>query len=220
MPKILGISASLRKEATEYCVKQALKVAQTIPGVVTSFYSFRGKDIKYCVHCDRCIKGQECKITDDVPQIIDEIIKADGVIFGSPVYTMTAIPQLLVVFNRMRSLRHILPNGFWGKVGGAIAVGGTRNGGQETTINTIINCMLSRGMFVVGGSTGNYSGGKVWTDNKGLEGAKADGIGNYSINDIGFRVAAVAKALEYSNINLYNRKIEEWLNEVTCFEGM
>lgn len=196
MVRILGLSASPRKAATEFCVHKALEAAETIPGVETRYISIRGKKIGYCVHCDRCREGKECMIRDDVDEIIEQIVESDGLIIGSPVYTMTATPQLLAIFNRMRPLRKRMPDGFWGKVGGVIAVGGTRNGGQETTIATIVHCMLARGMTVVGGSTGYYSGAKVWTDNQDEQGARLDELGLKGVTDIGRRVAAQACQLK------------------------
>lgn len=46
MAKILGICGSPRKGATEYAVLEALKEAETIPGIETEYWSVRGKKNK------------------------------------------------------------------------------------------------------------------------------------------------------------------------------
>ncbi|HHU31227.1 MAG TPA: flavodoxin family protein [Clostridia bacterium] len=189
--KILGISASPRHQATEFAVKKALSKAETYPGIVTEFISFRGKKINPCIHCDYCIKKKtNCFRKDDMNELLEKFVQADGYIIGSPVYSYNPVPELIMFFNRMRPWRVAFPHeSMEGKVGGAIAVGGTRNGGQELTINSIINLYLSREIMVVGGSTGNYTGGKVWTNNKDSAGAEEDEIGIVSSEDIGARVA-------------------------------
>jgi len=44
-------------------------------------------NIKYCIACNRCLERTECTIKDDDLHIItDEMLKADCIIIGSPVY--------------------------------------------------------------------------------------------------------------------------------------
>ncbi len=195
MTKILGISASPRNEATDFVVKRALEKAQEF-GVETEYISLRGKKIKNCNHCDYCMKNKTgCIINDDMKWITEKFLEADGYIIGSPVYTYNPTPEIISFFNRLRPMRFLPKIGSKFKVGGAISVGGTRNGGQEMTINCLINCFLAREIMVIGGSMGNYSGGKVWTDNQGKIGAEHDELGLLSVTDLGQRVAEAALLL-------------------------
>ncbi|MEL7608390.1 MAG: flavodoxin family protein [Bacillota bacterium] len=197
MKKILGISASPRKEATEFAVCRALERAQTVPGITTEYISLRDYNIRPCTHCDYCYRKQAgCVIRDDMSALTEKFLQADGYIIGSPVYTYNPTPELLMFFNRLRPLRFTHPNALAFKVGGALSVGGTRNGGQELTINAIINLYLARGIMVVGGSTSNYAGGKIWTDNRDAQGAQADEVGIATVEDIGVRVAIALTMLK------------------------
>ncbi len=198
MIKILGISGSPRHQATEYAVKKALEKAASFEGVITEFISFKDKKILPCMHCDVCIKqSRKCVLNDDMEQMLELFVQADGYIIGSPVYSYNPTPEIIMFFNRMRPWRNCFPHdAMEGKVGGAIAVGGTRNGGQELTINAIINMYLAREILVVGGSTGYYTGGKIWTQNKDKQGAMEDNIGMLSVEDIGARVAKAALMLK------------------------
>ena len=58
-------------------------------------------------------------------------------VIASSVYVFNASPQLGAFFSRMRPLFHIAKTSLRDKFGVAIAVGGTRNGGQEATGTTI-----------------------------------------------------------------------------------
>lgn len=82
----LGISGSPRKASTDYAVREALRIAEEIPGVSTRYWNLKGKRIEFRTHCDRCIREKTlCYIQDDITELIDEILEADGIIIGTPV---------------------------------------------------------------------------------------------------------------------------------------
>ena len=64
--------------------------------------------------------------------LYQKVFNADVIILGSPVFEMGMTPQLSAVLSRFRP-NYILmrdnPNAFYDKLGAAIAVGGTWNGG-------------------------------------------------------------------------------------------
>ena len=82
-------------------------------------------------------------------QILSTLERADGIIIASPVYFGSVTAQLKAVFDRTIPLRR---QGFRlkNKVGCAISVGGSRNGGQEKTLETVHTWMHIHGMIVVG----------------------------------------------------------------------
>lgn len=158
--KILGISGSLRKGGnTSILVKRALQVCKRGEAEV-EFLSLADFEVKYCNDCGHCVEenGFECPLKDDVVEILEKMKKADALIVGSPTYFSSVSGKLKALFDRTLPLRR---NNFQlrGKVGGAIAVGGTRNGGQEFTIRDIQNWMLLQEMIVVGDKeTGHFGG--------------------------------------------------------------
>lgn len=191
MVKILGISASPRHQATEFAVKLALDTAKTVhSSIETEYVSFKDYKILPCIHCDACLKTGRCILKDDISVLLEKFLEADGVIFGSPVYSFNPTPESIMFFNRMRIWRNSFPaENMRYKVGAALTVAGTRNGGLEMTANSIINMFLARGMLVIGGSSGYYTGPKIWTDNKNRQGAQEDESGCASAEDIGRRIA-------------------------------
>jgi len=193
MVKILGISGSPRKASTDYVVHAALKAAEEIPGIETEFWGVRGKKINFCTHCDRCIREKTlCYIDDDAKILIDKILEADGLIIGSPVYDMSITAQLTAIINRTRPFYMVMPGVMKNKVAGAITVGGTRHGGQETALQVIHNWLVSSELLVTGGLSGCYNGGTVWSQDKKAAGAEADTIGMNTVIALGRGVAEAA----------------------------
>jgi multimeric flavodoxin WrbA len=191
--KILGICGSPRKGATEYATKQALAACEQVPGVTTVYWSVRGKKIGYCVHCDSCMRNKSmCQTQDDFKELEALVLDADGFIVGSPVYDMNITAQLAACFNRLRPVYIVHPGLLRNKVGGAIALGGTRHGGQEMTLLAVINFFLMHEILVTGGVGGCYSGGKVWTRDRPAEGAREDEVGMGTVVGLGKAVAEAA----------------------------
>jgi len=191
MVRILGISGSpTRRGATDYAVRQALKAAEEVPGVSTTYWSVSGKRIGFCIHCDKCVRQKAmCCIEDDIKSLEPLVLEADGFIIGSPVYDMNISAQLAACFNRLRPMYIVHPGGLKNKVGGAIALGGTRHGGQGTAILAIHDFYLMHEMLVCGGAGGCYSGGTVWTKDGRAKGAEADEIGMNTVRGLGHAVA-------------------------------
>ena len=176
MVKLLGISASPRAAATDYFVKATLEEAAKNELVETQYISFKGKTIASCNQCDYCKRNKvpECIIKDDFQEIAEAFLKADALLVASPVYVYSAAPQLYAFFSRLRAVFHNDPSQLKDKFGAAMAVGGERNGGQETTVGAIINLMMTRGVNMVSNEARGYLGSYLWSQDKKAEGAKAD----------------------------------------------
>lgn len=201
MTRILGICGSPRNGATEYTLKQALEAAASA-GVETELITLRGKKLNFCIHCNKCVNEDKDYCTlhnDDMTVLYETFYKADGYIIASPVYDMGLTGQLSTFFNRFRATYTRLkdnPMYYSAKVGGAIAVGGTRNGGQESTINCILNFYHTLGITVVNGGMGCYGGAAIWSQDKKALGAKEDLIGIKNARLIGEKVAETAKIMK------------------------
>jgi len=158
MGKVIGISGSPnRNGSNERAIKYALRVIKE-KGFDTEKIFLSGLDIRPCVACKRCKKAKKCIIDDDFNQIIPLLTSADGIIISSPVYMGSISGQLKCLLDRTIFLRR---KGFMlkNKIGGAIAIGGSRNGGQEFTIQNIHTWMHIHGIIVVGDD--NHFGGIV-----------------------------------------------------------
>lgn len=190
MVKIIGIIGSPRKDGnTSYLVETALKSAKSA-GADTDIIDLGSVNIEPCVACDICKAMGECGIEDDIKEILEIMMESDGMIIGSPVYFGSVTSQLKILIDRSRPLRGSfrLKN----KVCGAIAVGGSRNGGQESTISVIHDFLLIHDAIIVGdGAPMAHYGGT------GVGDTKIDEIGIETSQNLGKRVTELAMRLNY-----------------------
>jgi len=182
----MGIVGSPRKKGnTNYLVKEALKAAGKL-GVETELINIGDVEIEPCVACDICKSTGECAIYDDVPNLLDKLADSQGVIFGSPVYFGSMTSQLKMLIDRSRPLRFEFK--LKNKLGGGISVGGSRNGGQETTISAIHQFMLIHDMIIVGDGAplAHYGGTGVGSN---INSAEGDDLGLETSRNLGRRMA-------------------------------
>jgi multimeric flavodoxin WrbA len=174
--RVLGISGSPRKAATDYIVQKALKYLKNKFTVETKYFSVAGKKLNFCIHCDYCIRKKEgCVFKDDMVEVYELMEWAQAYVLGSPVYQGNISGQLKTLLDRTRAMVVRQPDVFEGKIGTGIAIGGDRIGGQEPTLRTIhdfyiINHILSTG----GGAFGANLGATIWSNDKRAKGAEAD----------------------------------------------
>jgi NAD(P)H dehydrogenase (quinone) len=85
----------------------------------------------------------------------EDFLSASGLIAGSPVYFGGMASELKRVFDEFVGVRKKMAD----KVGAAFATSGDPTGGKETTLLSILQCLLIYGMVVVGDpldATGHY----------------------------------------------------------------
>ncbi len=115
----------------------------------------------------------------------EDLKKADGIVIGSPTYYGLMAAEVKQLFDRSSDVRGQLEN----KIGAAFTSSGSADGGNQTTLLSIIQAMLIHSMIVVGDPM--QSGGHY--------GAIAVGEPNKDVLDtckmLGARVAILAKKL-------------------------
>lgn len=196
MKKVIGICGSTRRNATQKALEIALEAAREA-GVETEMVSLRGLDIYPCIHCDRCIRENyhgcpTYREKDTMDELLLRSQAADGLLVASPVYEMGISPQLSAYFSRWRSSYLYItdnPDGYSDKVGAAIAAGGTRNGGQEMTIQCIHNFFHTHGLQVIGGGPAGYGGAAVWSQDNTDFDETVDPEGCRNARNLGRRLA-------------------------------
>jgi len=86
--KVILVNGSPHKEG---CTKTALKIVAeelNANGIKTEFFDI-GSDVKGCMGCHMCARNKngKCVIEGDVVnKFLEKAVKADGFVFGSPVY--------------------------------------------------------------------------------------------------------------------------------------
>lgn len=124
------------------------------------------------------------KNTDDVSK--DDFITSAGIIAGSPVYFGSMAAGLKRIFDDFVGIRKKME----GKIGAAFATSGDPSGGKETTMISIVQCLLIYGMIIAGdpmSATGHYGTACTGAPDPGtIENGRK----------LGARVAEIAKKIE------------------------
>jgi len=122
-----------------------------------------------------------------------QLLAADALIVGSPVYWSNMAGEVKSFFDRWSSDCSVMPPGFQmqGKVGAAFVTGGEVSSGKEITLLTILTAMLANRMIVLSegqalGAAATTGEGKAPITVKELEEGRR----------LGERVAKVALALK------------------------
>jgi multimeric flavodoxin WrbA len=224
--KIFGCAWSPRHGNTEIQVQEALKAAEELPGVETSYYSIVGKNMAPCDACYRCFKNpsweKPCPAYDDPNDAFDDVVnlilEADGIIFGCPVYFMSVTAQLKAFMDRSMGVE-ALGYPFRNKVAGFVTIAFDRHGGHEHTIREMLNWAMMHDMITVGvgperppKGIGGYIGamalqGFPYPISSGApDGPKAirnDDVGMFATRNLGKRVAEMAKIVKvgFASVN-------------------
>jgi multimeric flavodoxin WrbA len=192
--KIVGISCSPRKgKSTKYALEVCLQaVKESVPEGETTLIELSEMKINGCIACGKCMKVLECSQEDDFVKMIPILSDSElaGLVVATPVYFGSMTSQCKAFLDRCVMFRR---NGFLlrDKVGGVIAVGGFRSGGQELTIQSVHAAMLVQDMVVVseGRPTSHY-GATLWSGHP--DGIEKDTFGLETARNLGKRVAEVA----------------------------
>lgn len=179
--KVFGICASPRNNTTEYVISSALDVLEN-NGFETEIFTCMGKTIRPCMHCDYCLENKKCIIEDDMQEVYNGLLNADGIILATPVQSGGISSNLATIMDRTRALEAIDYNILRGKIGMSIAVGGDRTGGQDFAHLKNITYFMIHGIIPVsGGPFGSNLGASFWS-NDSLDDIKKDNYGMESLN--------------------------------------
>lgn len=193
--KIIGVSCSPKREqsTTKFALETCLQAIQTeFPHVEVELIDLAQLTISGCISCDHCKNELSCSQEDDFQSLIPKLTDPSlaGLILATPVYFGTMSSQAKSFLDRCVVLRRngaLLRN----VVGGVIAVGGFRHGGQETTIHAVHAAMLIQDMLIVGdGHSTFHFGGTLWSGHP--DGYEQDAFGRETLYNIGKRVTKVA----------------------------
>jgi len=185
--------------ATEFLVREALRIVSEKYNAETEYFSAHGKKLEFCIHCDFCVRTKEgCVHKDDISaELYPKMTWADAWIIGTPVYQGTISAQIKTIMDRCRAVVARDRKALLNKVGMGIANGGDRAGGQEPAIHAILGFYIINEMIPVGGGAfGANSGAAFWSKDKGAEGVSEDLEGMKSLRKTLARLVETAQKLK------------------------
>lgn len=202
MIRLLFVCGSPRAAATAYAVGEAKKGGESVENTQVEVLYLRGKKIAPCTGCNACVtQGKtECVVyRDDMREWNRTFFSYDGILLATPVYEMGITPQLSAFLSRFRGEylnQRADPLSRMYTPGAAMAVGGTRNGGQETAIQILHGFYHTQGMPIVNGGLGIYGGAAVWSRDRMAQGAEEDTAAMENARFLGRKLALTARALK------------------------
>ncbi len=214
---ILLINGSPRgNNHSQIPLDKAMEAAEKLPGVETDVFAFKGKKIGFCRHCpDYCRTKLECMYKDDFEEYYTKWLWADGVIWVTPVYHMGPPAQVRAVMDRLSEVGFHQARAKLDKTGGkpvyaryakamgAIVHGATRFGGQEITLQFLMNyALLMDGFYVTGDMPECYLGAAGHSPNR--EALLQDESFLHSAATVGKRVTEMAKIIKAAKMLAYD----------------
>jgi multimeric flavodoxin WrbA len=103
-----------------------------------------GKDIRPCDACYACGKTGKCHINDDMTELYEKLLGADGIIFGTPVYFYGMTAQAKAIMDRTIALG-VPGRNMANKVGGVIVTAGSL--GMVDALKDLYFYMVTRQMI-------------------------------------------------------------------------
>ena len=189
--RIIAISCSPRKgKSTAAALQVCLDAAKEVgPTIETELIELAGLKINGNVAAGVPLEPGE---RDDFPTLVPKLKdpRVHGIIIGTPVYfgNMSSLCKAFLE----RCIVLYQPNyALHNKVAGVVAVGGSRNGGQEATIQSVQMSLFCQETILVGnGRPSSRLGGTVWSGAEG--GVLKDEYGMMTTKALGRHVAEVA----------------------------
>lgn len=146
--KILAINGSHRvSENTSKLLQMALDESAAL-GAETELVNLAELDIEFCTGCNKCLFKPACTVHDDMHDLKNKMLEADGIILGSPDYFGNVTARMKNFIDRTRPL-HMTANRLKGKVGGFLTVSGLDNCGAEHTNYVLENFFATHEMLIV-----------------------------------------------------------------------
>lgn len=189
--KIVGVATSLRKgKTTAAAVQRVLEAAKAVAPdrIDIELIELAGLKMPVEILVGGTLEPGE---RDDFPAIAEKLSAPEvaGIIIGTPTYfaNMSSLCKaFLERWNVFRKDNFCLSN----RIGGVLATGGSRDGGQELTIQSVQAALMAQEMIIIGdGRPSAHFGPVLWNQGDDIS---QDEIGLKAADNLGRRVGEVA----------------------------
>lgn len=135
---ILGITGSPRgRESRTGRLLDAVLKGAAEAGASVERIDAAALDIGFCTGCTLCYDKGECPKKDDYAATLEKMLRADGIVLGSPNYIDNVTAQMKVLLDRMADVVHC--QRFVGKYGCAVSTAG---GSGASDVAAYLNSVL------------------------------------------------------------------------------
>lgn len=171
--KVIGFNSSPRKDGnTQVLIRKVFEVLEK-EGIETEFVQLGGEKIRGCRACFKCYDNKDgrCSVDNDVLNgFVGKMVKADGIILGSPVYFSNVNTEAKALIDRAGLVSNANGGLFKHKVGAAVVA--VRRAGAIPTFDALNHFFMYHEMIVPGSCYWNMAlgrkPGEVETDEEGM----------------------------------------------------
>lgn len=147
---IIGLNGSPNKNGnTKFLLNEVLKKVESLgaeTGILEIDELLGTAKHSFCKVCSNPCSGV-CYKGTKLEEAFELMKKADGFVFGSPVYFGSVSGQMKAFFDKTRRLRG--EKAFYNKIAAGVTVATSKYGGQEATMKALHDIMLVHGMIIV-----------------------------------------------------------------------
>jgi multimeric flavodoxin WrbA len=188
--KVIAFNGSGRKDGNTAVLLNKVLDELSKEGIETELIQLAGKAPQGCMACYRCFenKDQKCAVTtDNLNEYLAKMIKADGILLGSPVYFTDVTAGIKALIERCGMVSIANKGLFKRKVGAAVVA--VRRAGAVRTFDTL-NHLFLHGQMIIAGST-------YWNMGMGRDSGqvKEDGEGIQTMQTLGKNMAWLLKKI-------------------------
>lgn len=175
--KVVAVNGSARESGNTRILLDQVCAELNQAGIETQVFELAGKNIHGCRVCATCSgPDPECtQYDDDINEVLPELLKADGILLGSPVYFSDVTPEMKALIDRAGRVNRAGGHKLLTRKAAA-AVAAVRRAGAMRTLDTMTHFFTVNEMVVVGSSYWNVgiAGGKgeVLDDAEGMRTVK------------------------------------------------
>lgn len=171
--KVIAFNGSPRADGnTALMIRRVFKELEK-EGIETELYQLGGRKIRGCAACFGCFKNKDkrCAIDDTANECIEKMLKADGIILGSPTYFADVSAEIKALIDRAGLVSRVNGDLLARKVGAAVVA--VRRAGSIHVFDSINHFFLIGQMIVPGSIYWNMGIGRekgdVESDEEGME---------------------------------------------------
>ena len=178
--KVIAFNGSGRKGGNTAILVETVLNELSQEGIETEFIQLAGETLHGCIACYKCFqnKDRKCSVDrDNLNKYLAKMIKADGILLGSPVYFTDVTSGIKALIDRCGLVSTANGGLFKRKVGAAVVA--VRRAGAIRTLDTLNHLFQYNEMIIPGSTYWNVGigrdPGEVKDDEEGIRTMKTLG---------------------------------------------
>ena len=175
--KVIAFNGSPRKDGNTAILIKHVFVELEKSGIETELVQLSEKEIRGCIACFKCFENKDnsCAVKKDAAnEYIEKMEKAQGIVFGSPVYFADVTAEMKALIDRTGFVSRANSGIYRNKVGAAVVA--VRRAGAVHTLDTMSHFFTASEIIIAGLCIGvGVEKGDVERDPEGMQSVKTVG---------------------------------------------